>query len=111
MAPEYHQTSAPSIPACQTKDPNPGDEYKWSVAKKKLAWSLSKLAAAKLLALGSLPVVLSAWGSISAWLQAHGITVIIDQKVFAAALPGAVFGLLVLNHDYFKVQYPDLKWL
>ena len=85
--------------------------YKGSVARKKVAWAISKLLAAKIIAWASLPAVLAAWGSFTAWLQAHGVTIVIDQKAFALALPGTIFGLFVLGHDWAKVQYPNLTWL
>lgn len=84
--------------------------WKGSVAAKKVGWALSKILAAKIVGWMSLPSIMSAWGSFCGVLQAHGVIIIIDQKVFATALPGIIFGGLVTAHDLAKVKL-GYRWL
>lgn len=82
------------------------ENYLFTVAAKKVAWALTKMAVAFI----STPAIVAGFTKLSALLATYGITLQVNTATLSTALPPLIFGLLVLAHDWAKVKY-GVAWL
>lgn len=78
--------------------------YSGSVAAKKVAWAIGKMGASASLGPTIAPKATAFIEKLSSILQPYGITIHIEQDLFAKALPFLIFAGLVALHDYAKVR-------
>lgn len=89
----------------------PASEWDLNVAAKKLGWAIGKLGAAKAASVAFAPTLALVVNGIGDQLVPYGITLQIDATVFSTTMPFAIFGILVVVHDYVKTKFPEKTWL
>jgi hypothetical protein len=87
----------------------PGD-WKTSVAAKQIAWMLAAWKAAVAAGVTMAPVLSTAIDKLSDQLEPYGLTISIDQPVFAKFIPVLLFAAMIVAHDYAKWKTQS-KWL